>query len=68
MPDPEAMVDAVSLEADEDLNTGSRYLDVSEKCAQRGINVSLVQLKSLMEKLPGRIRNRLGATELTARS
>jgi hypothetical protein len=50
MPEPDEMVEAVSLEADEDLNTTSRYLDISEKCAQRGVSCCLVQLQALMEK------------------
>ena len=50
VPEPDQMVEVVSLLADEDLNTSNRYLDVSEKCAQRGVEVSLVQLTALMEK------------------
>jgi hypothetical protein len=50
LPEPSALVDATSLEADEDLNTASRYLEVSEKCAQRGVEVSLVQMRALFEK------------------
>ena len=48
VPEPSDMVEATSLSADEELNTGMRYMDISEKCAQRGLAASKAQLKALL--------------------
>lgn len=50
LPEPSALIETASLGADEDLNNHTRYLEVSEKCAQRGVEVSLVQLKALLQQ------------------
>ena len=48
VPESGELVDATSLSADEDLNTGVRYMDVTDKCAQRGLAAYKAQLKSLL--------------------
>jgi len=50
LPEPNRLIETSSLEADQDLNSRTHYLEPSEKCAQRGVDVSLVQLKALLEK------------------
>lgn len=48
--DPDDLIDVVSLEADEDLNTGERYQDVNAKVAQRGVFVAKAQVAALLAK------------------
>jgi hypothetical protein len=50
LPEPSELLEVTSLDADEDLNTSTRYMDVPEKCAQRGVKVSEVQLRALLTK------------------
>ena len=50
LPEPSDLLEVTSLDADEDLNTATRYMDVPEKCAQRGVKVSEVQMRALLTK------------------
>ena len=48
VPEASELREAVSLNADEELSTTVRYMDVPEKCAQRGLAASKAQLKALL--------------------
>ena len=50
MPEPGELLDAACLEAGDDLNRQQRHAETSEKCAQRGVDVCMVQLKALLSK------------------
>jgi hypothetical protein len=50
MPEPGELLDAANLEADEDLNHQHRSAEAAEKCAQRGVDVCMVQMKALLSK------------------
>ena len=50
LPEPAELLEVTSLDANEDLNTSTRYMDVPEKCAQRGVHVSVVQIAALLAR------------------